>query len=141
MAGSLIRIQAKTDFVATAVGTTPMEVPLGDFDTRIFTSLALIGRIHAKSASTGSTQTANLYFRNLAPSLDDIVADFVAATAICTATWTMNGGTTGVQIPQIVAPAAGTVISYRVRLILAYSQSTAGTVFTFSLSADGLGRE
>ena len=53
----------------------------------------------------------------------------------------MNGGTTGVQLPQIVAPGAGTVISYRVRLILAYSQSVAGTVFTFSLSADGLGRE
>ena len=138
MAGSLIRVLPKTDFVVTPVGTTLIEVPLAEFDATAFPTLNLIARVHAKSASSGSTQTLNVLLRNLAPYPQDPAADF-AGTTIATATFTMNGGTTGAQTPQIVA--CSTPISYRVRLLISYSQTTAATAFAFSLSADALGRE
>ena len=139
MAGTLIRILPKTDIVATAVGTTAMEVPLGDFDSRIFTTMILIARIHAKSITSSPSQTVNFFLRNLAPSIEDIAADFAQTTSIATATFTIHAGTAGVQVPQIVQ-ATGT-LSYKMRLIMSYSQTTAGAVFTFSTSVDALGRE
>lgn len=139
MAGTLIRILPKTDIVATAVGTTAMEVPLGDFDSRLFTTMILIARIHAKSITSSPSQTVNFFLRNLAPSIEDIAADFAQTTSIATATFTIHSGTAGVQVPQIVQ-ASGT-LSYKMRLIMSYSQTTAGAVFTFSTSVDALGRE
>jgi hypothetical protein len=138
MAGTLIRILPKTDFVLSSVGATVVELPQSMFDTTIFTTMNIVARIHAKSASGTGTQTLNVLFKNLAPSIDDIAAEFVGST-VGTASFTISGGTTGVQTPQIVACTGA--LSYKMRLVLSASQTTAGTAFTFSLSVDGLGRE
>jgi hypothetical protein len=128
MAGTLIRVLPKTDMTMSNDGTAAVETPLGMFDATIFTSVIIIARIHAKSTSS-TAQTLNVFFRNMAPSVDDIAAEFVGAT-VGTATYTINGGTAGVQVPQIVACTGA--LSYKIRLLVSCSQATQGAAFTFT---------
>lgn len=137
MSGTLIRILPRTDFVATNVGTTVIEQPLGIIDVTQFNAFVFIGRIHAKNTG-GTAQTLNAFLRNAAPTVEDVLSEFPGAT-VATATFVISGGTAGAQAPQIIACTG--VLSYKLRLVIAYSQGAAGTPFTFSFSADGLGRE
>ncbi len=139
MSGTLIRVSPKVDVVASIVGSTALEnVIVRHVDITQATSVVVIWNLFAKSISTGSTQTANLFIRNTAPHPDDPTQPFVGAT-IGTATYTINGGTAGPQVPQIISLAAPLAAS--VMVVLSLSQTTAGTVLTFSHAISFVNRE
>jgi hypothetical protein len=138
MAGTLIRVLPRTDFVLSPIGTAAAETPLGSFDTTIFRVVNLIARVHAKSSSGGAGQTLSVLFRNIAPTPDDLTSEFPGAT-VGTATFSIHAAGTGPMTPQIVACTGA--FSYKMRLVLSGVQAVAGTVFTFSLSVDALGQE
>jgi hypothetical protein len=139
MSGAIIRVLPKVDVVGTIVGTTAIETVVArSVDILQFTSVTLIWQIFAKSISGGSTQTANIFVRNAAPTPDDPSQPFVGAT-IGTATYTINGGTAGPQVPQIIS--LSTPLAANVQVVLSMSQTTGATALTFSHAITFVGRE